>query len=63
MKLKGHIWFSGRATIGIVLIENEMGEEKAYIGVGGGYDEEADLKLIMEWGTTFPLDAAKILIL
>lgn len=54
MKVLDWIWFSGRHCIGIVLIEI-FGEHKAYIGVGAGRDEKADIEFISNYGTTFPL--------
>ena len=51
----GTRWFSG--AIGIVAIETNMHEPsapvewKAYIGVGRGLDEGADIQQIAAWGT------------
>lgn len=62
-------WFN---TVGIVLTQDQVTfEYKAYIkdiyktnGPAGYYDkgtEKGDILDIMAWGTTFPMDAAKIL--
>ena len=60
-KVIGYRWFSGNDCIGLVVIDNGF-EEKAYIGVGGGLDEKADIQKIMDYGTHFPLETAKQLI-
>lgn len=57
------IWFTaGRHLIGIVLIKNNVGEEKAYIGVGDGSDESIDEQIIADHGAKFPVNVAKQLI-
>lgn len=65
MKILNKIWFTEMGSvnpIGIVIIQNEIGEEKAYIGTGSGHNEEDDAKKIAEQGAKFPLNAAKLLI-
>lgn len=62
LQLKGHRWFTSRTTVGIVLCENKVGEEKAYIGAGDSRDELLDLTNIMMFGAKFPVDVAKTLI-
>lgn len=58
MKIIDTIWFTSMYfTIGIVIIENEMGERKAYMGTGSGTDEAADVKRISEWGAKLDLVA------
>lgn len=46
-------WFSGRDAIGVVVVQNTIGERKAYIGVGLGdfSDEETDVQHIADFGT------------
>jgi hypothetical protein len=41
--------------IGIVSGHNDQGEKKQYIGVGEGFDEEADTLQIAETGAKFYL--------
>lgn len=58
-KIIGYAWFTGgTGTVGIVLVRNSIGEDKAYIGVADGADEEADLRKIAAWGAKFPYDYA-----
>lgn len=52
-KIKSVNWFTqGQEphTLGIVVIENEIGERKAYVGSGEGYDEGIDAELIADHG-------------
>ena len=61
-KILGSIWFSSlKGHFGIVITDNGC-EEKAYIGLAGGADEEADEKMIAQFGAKFPLKQAKELI-
>jgi hypothetical protein len=47
-------------SVGIVLVEDEFGEKKAYIGIShNAYDEGSDAENIADWGASFPLSAAK----
>lgn len=57
-KILGSVWFD---KIGIVLINNGF-EDKAYIGLGTGLNQEADEQHIREWGHPFPLNAARLII-
>lgn len=52
MKIIGTVWFTNMDghCIGIVTIENDIGERKAYIGLGEGRDEEVDAQHIAENG-------------
>lgn len=52
MKIIDTSWFTEQegTTIGIVVIENEIGDRKAYIGTGAGYDEDVDRRHISERG-------------
>lgn len=53
-------WYSGRNCIGIVLVRLvEPAKFKAYIGVGLGYDEDADAEAIKAHGSRFH-DGAKL---
>lgn len=63
IKILGSVWFSSIANhFGIVLIKNDAGEEKAYIGVAAGFDQKADEIQIARTGAKFPLKQAKELI-
>lgn len=56
----GPIWFTlhGGECIGILVMNNGF-EDKAYIGKGQGFDEEADIRHILQRGAKFPLKEAK----
>lgn len=45
-------WFTGKDTIGILLIDNGFGH-KAYIGTAGGLNEEVDKMCIFQNGSRF----------
>lgn len=63
VKIIGWCWFNGRNAIGLIYCEDVVTKEnKAYIGVGEGKDEAADLVNILSWGTKFPLEEAKKLV-
>lgn len=63
MKILNTIWFSGLKCVGIVLCVDEITREhKAYIGVGEGISEEADIRHIAEHGSPVHLPSAKRLI-
>ena len=49
-------WISGRSTIGIIQAKNGIGETHVYIGTGDGFDEDADIKQILEWGSKLKLE-------
>lgn len=55
MKILDTMWFSGKDCVGIVLIENDFKEIKAYIGVGIGLNKNIDSNSIANMGTSFPL--------
>jgi hypothetical protein len=47
-------WFSSfHCCIGIVEIENSVGEHKFYIGPGGGHNQETDEEFIVAFGAPF----------
>ena len=50
-------WFTCMTgTIGVVVGEDTVTKEKkAYIGVAGGFNEEADTKIVMERGAPLSL--------
>jgi len=63
MKIIDSFWFTNPTTttaiypppfgtVGIVIGEDETtGERKAYIGTAQGFEQKADEKRILEWGT------------
>lgn len=52
-------WFNNtRGSIGVVLAKNEYGQ-KAYISSIVGINEEQDIKLVKEWGSSLSLQQAK----
>lgn len=61
MNILGVRWFTGKTCIGIVRVENDVGEISYYIAQVLGYHEEADAKYIAEWGTRFPSKAGDVL--
>ena len=62
-KLIGVTWFSGRGTVGIVLVEDIItGTLKSWIKSVTGEDEKASIEDIISWGTKFPVKAAILLI-
>jgi len=62
LKLVDIRWFSGRDTIGVVLVEDmTMHYVKAYIGVGQGNNEQADAEHIAQWGSKIPQTMAESL--
>jgi hypothetical protein len=76
-KMLGKIWFTARTPfmifageeitrndvcVGIILMNNGY-EDKAYISVGDGKNEVDDERFILAFGTPFPVDAAKLMIL
>lgn len=50
MKILNSEWRSARDTVGIVLIENDMGKQSARIGVARSPDEFVDAVLIAQNG-------------
>ena len=56
-------WFNHLSyNFGIVITENSIGENKAWIGIGIGNDEIEDIIKIANYGAKFPLEAANILV-
>jgi len=43
-------WFSGETQMGIVIIKNQIGELKAYLGTASGADEKTDSEYIADNG-------------
>lgn len=58
MKFLDVRWFN---DIGIVRVEDEYEGIKYFIKYSVGYDEEEDIKHIMDWGSRFPNDAGDVL--
>lgn len=55
-------WFNNRSGMtGIVVISNIFEQEMAFIGTVSGKDSEDDIKNIIDYGSSFPIDAARIL--
>lgn len=51
MKINNVVWVSaGIDTYGIICITNAVGEKKAYMGRGGGINEDADIRHILDHG-------------
>jgi len=47
-------WFTGRAAVGIVMAQDELGEIYYLIGTGDGLNETIDVNLITAFGARFP---------
>jgi hypothetical protein len=47
-------WFTGRAAVGIVMAQDELGEIFYLIGTGDGLNETIDVNLITSFGARFP---------
>ena len=63
MKILDSVWFTEMMSdfpIGIILIETDFGEIKAYIGTGYGNDEKEDSEKIAKYGARFDLESAKV---
>lgn len=59
IKILASDWYTaGNNRIGIVMIETQFGERKAYINSVSGKNIEYDSVYIADWGAKFPLDAA-----
>ena len=57
MKIIESYWFSNMTSdlpVGIVIMKTSIGELKAYIGNGYGFNREYDENRIAEWGAPFP---------
>ncbi len=51
MKVIESYWFTTNdGCMGIVVIENDVGERKAYAGTVSGEDEKADTDKLITWG-------------
>ena len=57
MKIIGTHWFTGISCFGIVVIETEVGERKAYIGLGVGLNEKEDAEYIAAHGVPVMKDS------
>lgn len=57
----GYAWFGGHSEIGIVMCIVD-GKPKAYMSAIVGLDIEDDIKLVMDWGSKFPIPEAASLI-
>lgn len=59
IKILNVCWFTQMAvpynTLGIVTIENEMGERKAYLGTASGKDMQKDMEYIVDYGARLRL--------
>jgi hypothetical protein len=58
MKIIGARWFN---FVGIVRVEDPYKGIKYYIKNISSVNEEADMKDIADWGSTFPNDAGDVL--
>lgn len=54
--------FNSIGCIGIVLIKDEFGNKKAFIGAGKGINEEIDKKIIIDHGAKLHLESLKSII-
>lgn len=64
MKILGSHWYNPGATvdcIGVVKVENGIGEIKYYIGIGKGVDLKADEVRITDFGAKFPKEMGDLL--
>jgi|WetSurMetagenome_2_1015567.scaffolds.fasta_scaffold200679_2 hypothetical protein len=57
-KILSWTWRSARDSVGIVLIENDIGEVSARIGVAKGNPELSDAEYIAEWGAKLSYNEA-----
>ena len=65
MKVLADYWFSDMYgdTVGIVVAEDEVTKErKAYIGVGAGFNQEADKESILDGGQKLPISFLRSLL-
>ena len=69
MKIIDSVWWTnkqsmsgGGTVIGIVFIETDQGQRKAYIGTAFGHDHKSDEMNIAERGTPVYLSHAQIII-
>jgi uncharacterized protein YfiM (DUF2279 family) len=62
-ELIGHAWLSGRDTIGVVIVKDDVTTKfSAFIGVVTGVNQQTDLEWVMQRGSHIPLSAAIILV-
>lgn len=62
MKIIGDTWFTThKANFGIVLYEDRHGNIKSKIDIVHGKDLDADIKNIIDYGSSFPVEAAIVL--
>ncbi len=47
-------WFSGKGSVGVVLIKSQYSGYKAFIGVGLDVNPDYDAEFICVWGTKLP---------
>ena len=60
MGIVDYTWFTGRDSIGIVLVYDEYDGYKSYIGTcQDGNSEMEDVMFISQYGTKFPIQVAK----
>ena len=57
MKILDVRWFTANGCVGIVKVLDNSDEERYYIGVAQGSDEQADAAYIASWGASFPKGA------
>jgi len=62
LTIVGKYWFCGSENIGIIVIQNENMERKAYIGTCSGENELADAEHIAKFGTPVHPDVLKEII-
>jgi hypothetical protein len=59
-KVIDDFWFTpAGGTIGIVLMENEVGQKKAYIKCVTGFDRDEDIRAILDYGSPVTIQFAK----
>lgn len=59
-KIVDVLWFCGATNVGIVMVE-DFGERKYYIGAIQGNDRETDKQFIADYGTRLPKAAGDVL--
>ena len=55
------VWFSTPriGALGIVCAKNDLEEIKFYLGVGAGFNLDADIQAIIDWGAKLDPDYVK----
>lgn len=51
-------WFTGKGSVGVILIKTEYAGYKAYIGAALDVNEDYDAAFIVAWGTKLPRSIA-----